>query len=738
MTRLKTYINNKELKNQYKLEINNNGDKKPNECTVRYTGNTRYNNNDILKVIIDKVNLDKFNSCYCCQYNLRDEFGTHDVITPDDTTVQYLPGYTGTSLHLPSGNTISLPAYNKNIIDMSFWLNCWTAPPLRVKVFQLNDDCTIHITHGSIECRFYDDTLVYDHSDNNVLFDNNKWNYIRIVIDVVHNNCILQINDKTTTIPLPVGYTHTIQPIIGEPDGTIQTPTWRIQNIRILHNTLNDVELKLIRNTPEPRHLIRYGGYITNTKSQYGENVIQSKSFGLILDTTDIISENYESTIPDIIQNLIENNTTLGFIDTMPTTENDIITYYGNKKLIECIKDLVALHNVNFTVDIFGNLVLYEKNLKIWDYTIHENIIRKSQSDDNITDITVDIPPAESTTRTVGYNIGGYSSGPRTFVLPSGTTAVNSVVQTRARYSPPTGIGYDVVGIGDGNTIQHTVNISAGTFTITDPGVINLWRSSSRYGGGIFTIWFTVNITSTPDPQKLRGNITQQQSVQHTTRKNITEFGDIETGRQYVLERLTSRSNDMVISAELFYIWAPFLDGDIIQIHGLGNHIIKSTKLQYPEGIITLVCSAHDIGFYEYDFENIARIHVLESNVQDTEPSKVTDHFDVISTKNMIRGIIRNPHDDTLLQGILNPRCTMQGDIHKKQNAMYLYGPYRVKMRGEIEFRRGYPPGPNTNVYGTARYNDGAFYGYDDTRQKDNAIYNQTRYNTKKYGKSYV
>ena len=146
---------------------------------------------------------------------------------------------------------------------------------------------------------------------------------------------------------------------IGDDTGDISLD---VDIARILPEYGNEHDYPILY-TPEPYDIVRFGGRIHHTKWNEGTYTIQGKSHGFIYAGLDITAEEYgAATVPDIIDDIC-----VRFAGTRAIYNGEAITntvgYCVTKKMMECIKELADMEDLDFTTDTDGNIILYQNDV---------------------------------------------------------------------------------------------------------------------------------------------------------------------------------------------------------------------------------------------------------------------------------------------------------------------------------------------------------------------------------------
>lgn len=591
--------------------IRKEGERAVDQCEIILTKNTSMNINDRIEILFDIISVENLALIYNFQGGVNDESINQNNGTATDVTYQSEPDFygleavfngTSSGVSVPSDATLDFTGD----FDIFVWLK-WSSTTnqyILTKRTSVNNGWSLSVndtTAGDVRFQLGPVEIISSSSGFNdgnkhlVRVSRNSNNVINMYIDDVFEGTITSTYVPSTATPLLIGRTNAGDYFNGS-----------IMRLR-LYNAIKDTkEVTTLYTKPNPRTTLKFGGFVTKIDLELSGKKVTAQSYGKSLAETDIRGEYFQSsTVENIVQTLVENNTDFTFNDRGIPTGVSINNFVADGKLIDLVQDFAAFTGRIFYTTSAQEFFFEPANFNDTNKTfVHgsDAIIAKSAFDDSklINSVTV---IGEKTEYTTQETFSGNSSDTVFTLLYSGTKSIK--VTVGGVEQDPEGVDYSLDSVRKEITFVSppatgTNNIVV-DYTYEKPLVIKGEKPASITQYGVHAKTFNMGwINTREDGVRFISSYLNKYSE---VNQNISlKFG---------IPVLYLNENDLI------YAKNTFLGID-------DGFAIKSIEWTYPELNTVITVGEYRFDYFENDKEIVRKLHDYESSL--TSNKEILDY----------------------------------------------------------------------------------------------------------------
>jgi hypothetical protein len=597
MTQVNLFINDIK-KSLIESEITKEGDRAIDEAIIKVPPSVDVNVNDKIIIIQDMIPLDNISAIYNFNEHVNDESGYLNDSTVS-AGLSYIDGqWGGKALSFNGTSTyFEVDDNTKLNFDGKFEIFIWAKWNSTTKEYLLSKRTTSsngiaisvnHTTAGDVAVEVGGTTLISSSSGFNdggnhlIRINRDSANLVTMYIDKISNGTSTISGDLTTTGKLRVGRNESSTYFTGSMD-----------SVRLYKGTPSTTTFgEKVYNNRNPRTIIKFGGRATKISKETVFKKAQCFSFGKELAEVEIRGDIYDNKTPEfIIEDLIEDHTSLTFVNRGGATGITLTKYIANGKLIDILRDFAALTGYIFYTNGLKQFIFEPNRFTELNFTFENGVnsrILTSKYDD--TEIVNDlIVLGENLRYRAIENFNGNGSTTN-FSLNDG--AISTRVTISGVEQIPE-LDYDVDSLG--KTVSFIVAPSSGTNNVSidyefeKPLYIRGTRSSSIATYGT-----------------------------HAKRMLLPWIKNRNDGVRFIQSYL-SKFKDVRLNVKIDVptLFNSIQENDIIHIKNTiknidSDFVVKGIKWKYPSYITTIDAGEYSFDFLEIDKQITEKLHNLE------------------------------------------------------------------------------------------------------------------------------
>ena len=382
---VKVFVNGAE-KTIIESQINREGERSVDAATITFTGDQIVNHNDTIEYLQNIIDLTSLKLFLSFENHVKDE----STLKNDGTitgTAEFVDGVNGKSGDFGSAkiNFITLAGESNFDRDKNQTFTILT----RNKGTTSGTLEAIMSKHSAtIGWRLYHsaaDELVFEITDGT---NTHTWTYQTDIRDGVEHSIIVR-NDGTGTaggltiyvdgvsVTLVVGGTYPAGSIlnnaavlIGADNGGTNQMTGQFDNVEFYARELSTIESARVGTKTPAINIMKFAGKVWKIEKKTFTKVVQCKSFGKEIGEVEMRGELFENQSPeDIVQSVINNNTSLTYVDSGLNSGIVIEKYIADGKVLDVITDLARISNRTWRTDSVSNFFFEPFSFRITTIT---------------------------------------------------------------------------------------------------------------------------------------------------------------------------------------------------------------------------------------------------------------------------------------------------------------------------------------------------------------------------------